>query len=121
VGCEVETGGRPLATRYIRKDDYMPLESEDLEETVQYMAHPTFRYYVSATALPNIGSFGRQAQAAYLLDRVLLVTDTEVLDEARWAELSNLDQALQELLGTVMEQVAGRLEVYCGATALAIT
>lgn len=99
----------------------MPLESEDLEEIVQYMAHPTFRYFVSATALPSIGSFGRQAQAAYLFDRVLLVTDADVLDEARWAELSYLDQALQELLGMIMEQVAGRLEVYCGATALAIT
>lgn len=113
--------GRPLATRYIRDDDYMPLEGKDLDEGVGYTAEPVLRYFVSATTLPGVGTFGRYAQAAYLLDRVLLTVDADDLDETRWSELYNLDHTLQPLLSTIMEQVGGRWGVYCGATAMVIT
>ena len=40
--------GRPLATRPIRGNDYLPLEPEEMdrEETVHA---PSYRYFVSAT------------------------------------------------------------------------
>jgi hypothetical protein len=113
--------GRPLATRYIRDDDYMPLEGKDLDEDVGDTAEPFLRYFVSATTLPGVGTFGRHAQAAYLLDRALLAVDADELDETRWSELYILDHTLQPLLGTIMEQVGGRWGVYCGATAMVIT
>lgn len=112
--------GRPLATRYIRDDDFLPLEREDLDEGAGNSAEPIFRNFVSATTLLDVGTFGRHAQAAYLLDRVLLAVDAHEFDEARWAELYNLDHTLQPLLSTIMEQVGGRWGVYCGATALVI-
>ena len=113
--------GRPLATRYIREDDCMPLEVGDLDESTGQPTESILRYFVSATMLPDVGTFGRHAQAAYLLDRVLLAVDIDELDEARWAELYNLDHTLQPLLGSVMEQVGGRWGAYCNATAMVIT
>jgi hypothetical protein len=80
-----------------------------------------FRNFVSATTLPDVGTFGRHAQAAYLLDRVMLAVDVDILDERGWVELYKLHDTLQLLLSTIMEQVGGRWGVYCGATALTIT
>jgi hypothetical protein len=113
--------GRPLATRYIRDDDYLPLESDDLDESTADILDPTFRYFVSATSLPGVGSFGRQAQATYLLDKVLQRVDVEALDETTWWELYHLDRELQALLSIIMEQASGKWGVYCGATSMTIT
>ena len=113
--------GRPLATRYIRGNDFLPLEREDLDEGAEIIPEPMFRNFVSAITLPDVGTFGRHAQAAYLLDRVLLAVDADDLNETRWAELYNLDHILQPLLSTIMEQAGGRWGIYCGATALVMT
>jgi hypothetical protein len=113
--------GRPLATRYIRDDDFLPLEGEDLDEGAGNILDPVFRNYVSAITLPDVGTFGRHAQAAYLLDRVLLAVDAEFLEGSRWTELYTLHNTLQTLLSVVMEQVGGRWGVYCGATAVTVT
>jgi hypothetical protein len=121
IGCEPQMNGRPLATRYIRDDDYMPVELEDLDDGFGDITESVPRYFVSATALPGVGTFGRHAQAAYLLDRVLLAVDVDELDDTRWSELCILDHTLQPLLSTIMEQVGGRWGVYCGATAMVIT
>jgi hypothetical protein len=99
----------------------MPLEGSDLDDGNMEVAEPIFRYFVSATALPGVGSLGREAQAAYLLDRVLVAVDGEVMDDAKWAELCALDQILQPFMSMVMEQAGGRWGYYCGANSLAIT
>src|ERR1700744_4058197 len=90
IGCDPLMNGRPLATRYIRDDDFLPLEREDLEDNVGATLDPMFRNYVSAITLPDVGTFGRHAQAAYLLDRVLLAVDADIFDESRWAEMYTL-------------------------------
>ena len=121
IGSELQMRGRPLTTRYTRDDDYLPLESNDLDETTADILEPTFRYFISATSLPGVGTFGREAQAAYLLDKVLQRVEVEVLDETTWWELYHLDRELQALLSTIMEQVSGRWGIYCGATSMTIT
>lgn len=121
IGCEPQINGRPLATRFIQEDEYLPLESEDLDHKING-AEPIFRYFVSATSLPSVGTFGREAQAAYLLDRVLVAVDVgDEVDGAKWEELYALDNMLQPFLSTLMEQVGGRWGFYCGATAKTIT
>lgn len=109
--------GRPLATRTIRDDDYLPLEPEQLDGNDDFM-EPTFRYFVSAISLPGVGSFGREAQATYLFDRVRMAIETGQTTEHT---LYPLGCELQSLLGNVMEQVAGRWGVYCGATKMLIS
>ncbi|KAN0105047.1 hypothetical protein V8E51_010792 [Hyaloscypha variabilis] len=118
IGCDAQMHGRPLATRPIRDDDYLPLEPEFLDGSRSDMMEPTFRYFVSAISLPGVGPFGREAQATYLLDRVRMVIEAGQTSEHT---LYPLGCELQNLLGTVMEQVAGRWGIYCGATQLLIS
>lgn len=109
--------GRPLATRAIREDDYLPLESYDLDRNADELLEPTFRYFVSATSLPGVGTFGREAQATYLFDRVRLSIEGGELS----CNAYHVGRDLQNLLAVVMEQVAGRWGIYCGATQMLIT
>lgn len=109
--------GRPLATRPIRENDYLPLEPEEID-VGRNSAQPTFRYFVSATQLPKVGSFGREAQATYLYDKVRVSIET---GESVVAKLYHLGRELQGLLAVVMEQLDGRWGIYCGATQMLIT
>lgn len=98
----------------------MPLEAADLDNGTDG-AKFIFRCFASSTSLPGVGTFGREAQAAYLLDRVLMSVDGEGMTDAQWTDLFTLDQTIQPFLCMVMDQVGGRWGYYCGATALAIT
>ncbi|KAE8442215.1 hypothetical protein EG329_003744 [Mollisiaceae sp. DMI_Dod_QoI] len=118
IGCDPQMHGRPLATRPIREDDYLPLESYDLDRDSNDLLEPTFRYFVSATSLPGVGTFGREAQATYLFDRVRLALES---GDAMANNLYHIGRDLQNLLAVVMEQVAGRWGVFCGATQMLIT
>lgn len=104
--------GRPLATRVIRDDEYLPLEAEELAGTVRVMS-PRYRYFVSAATLPNVGTFGRECQAIYLLAKAqTVVQDVDFNQE----KLMTLGLEMQGLLSTVMNQTAGRWGHYSGAT-----
>jgi hypothetical protein len=107
---------RPLATRPIQDDDYLPLEPELLDGSQQDIIQQ--RYFVSANSLTGVGQFGREAQATYLLDRVRVVIQAGQTSEHT---LYSLGYELKNLLGTVMEQVDGRKGVYCRATQMLIT
>jgi len=110
--------GRPIATRPIREDDYLPLEPVELDENRDGMMEPTFRYFVSATSLPGVGSFGREAQATYLFDKVRLAIEAGQTSES---SLYPLGLELQSLLGMIMAQAGGRWGYYCGATQMTIS
>lgn len=68
----------------------------------------------------NVGSFGRHAQIAYLSDS--LRNSRSILHQAtRITELSKVDDQLQELLSTVMEQGNNvSWAHYCGAISTSI-
>jgi hypothetical protein len=104
--------GRPLATRHIQDDDYLPLEAEEIGSDTNHIS-PQSRYFVSATTIPNVGTFGRECQAIYVLEKVqFAVQDTDFNQE----KLMRLGRELQSLLSTVMGQTAGRWGYYSGAT-----
>lgn len=109
--------GRPMATRPVRDNDYLPLEPEALDHS-HNTSQPSFRYFVSATSLQGVGSFGREAQAVYLYDRVRYAIEN---GESMANKLYHLGRDLQSLLAVVMEQLGGRWNIYCGATQVLIT
>ncbi|KAK0101854.1 hypothetical protein ONS95_001333 [Cadophora gregata] len=117
ISCDPKMIGRPLATSPIRENDYLPLEPEELDRRSTF-SQPTFRYFVSATHLPSVGSFGREAQATYLYDKVRFSIET---GESVVAKLYHLGRELQGLLAVVMEQLDGRSGIYSGATQMLIT
>lgn len=107
--------GRPLATRPIREDDYMPLEAYDLDRNIEDMTEPKFRYFVSATSLRNVGTFGREAQSCFLFDRARIAIET-----GNSNNIYAMAHDMQNLLAVVMEQIAGRWGIYCGSTQMLI-
>jgi hypothetical protein len=123
MGCRTlsidpQVNGRPLATRPIRDDDYLPIEMEDMEAGLPAITTPEMRYFVSATTLSDIGTFAREAQATYMFDKVRLAIEA---GNTSAYYLYPLGREIQTILSTLMEQAAGRWGVYCGATQMIIT
>lgn len=102
---------RPLATRPIADDDYLPLEASDLAGDSASM-EPRYRYYVSGSSNINIGTFGRECQAIYVLGKVQVAIEDDDFDETNLMELG---RETQGLLSTVMNQADGRWGHYSGA------
>jgi len=113
--------GRPMATKSIREDAYLPLESSCLDHNMKNTTDVPYRYFVSSISVPGVGTFGREAQAVWLLDRVLVAIDVEVLNESAFSELHRLDDMLQPFLSMILEQAGGGWGEYCSAIALTIT
>ncbi len=118
LSIDPQMNGRPLATRPIRDNDYLPIEIEDMEAGSIELTTPPMRYFVSATTLSDVGTFAREAQATYMYDKVRLAIDA---GNTSAYYLYPLGRELQTLLSTVMEEAAGRWGVYCGATQMIIT
>ncbi|EPE31177.1 Zn2/Cys6 DNA-binding protein [Glarea lozoyensis ATCC 20868] len=104
--------GRPLATRSIREEEYLPLEAEEMAGTAPVMS-PRYRYFVSATTLLNIGTFGRECQSTYILEKAQTAIQDPNFNQDK---LMTLGLEMQSLLSTVMNQTAGRWGPYHGAT-----
>lgn len=117
INCDPQMHGRPLATRPIREDDYLPLESYDLDRNAEEMMEPKYRYFVSAPSLPRLGSFGREAQATFLFDRARIAIEC---GDGIANNLYHIARDLQNLLAVVMEQIGGRWGIYSGATQMLI-
>jgi hypothetical protein len=110
---------KPLATRVTNEEDNVPLETADLEGGEEGIFNSTPRYFVSALSpLPMIGYFGREAQAVYLFDKVLLAIER---DGKPHEDLRPIGIELRKLLGPVMEQGGGRCSLFCGAISIIIT
>ena len=109
---------RPLATRYIQDNDNIPLEPEHLSGIFEKERDTPQRYLVSNLSKSGIGSFGREAQAAYLLDQVLIAIERRADVEE---EMKPIGLAIQRLFGTVMEQTEGRWDVCCGSIQMILT
>ena len=101
-----------MATRSIQEDDYLPLEADEMSGDVRAMS-PRYRYFVSATTLPNIGAFGRECQAIYVLGKAQAAVQD---DDFNQDKLMMLGREMQGLLSTAMNQSAGKFGHYSGAT-----
>ncbi|KAF4497070.1 hypothetical protein FAGAP_6765 [Fusarium agapanthi] len=113
------TGFRAPVAACPRSD--VPLPS-DTESNGEYI--PTYCTMASATLQSSSGlsSFGRQAQAIYLLDRCLKETkQSEQGDsETRLLNLQQLDKDLQERLSVFMTQTPHEPGLRCGTIATVI-
>ena len=97
---------------------------EDLPSEPEYLDRNPVTVYSEHQPLADwnnesIGSFGRSAQATYLLSRVfesMKIDDPKIRQEM----LSTIDVNLQQLLGIVMKQCRGTWSPYCGSNAIII-
>lgn len=67
-----------------------------------------------------LGCFGRQAQAAFLLDRAWTFVNADVLNMQSHTAMKQVDQDLWSCLGVFMEECNGLRGVSCGAMAITL-
>lgn len=95
--------------------DDLPAEYEVLDQTPD----TNYSEYKSLASSSNktVGSFGRSAQATFLLSRTIVSMKIDDL-KARHSVLSDIDVRLRQLLSIVLMQGGGICGPYCGAIAI---
>jgi hypothetical protein len=96
----------PIDPSLLERDDFLGAE------TISYMS-------VSHLASANVESFGRAAQAAWLLDQVIKAFDIPDIHNQLF-QLQGLDTALQSFLVALMQQSSAGQYKYCEAIAITI-
>ncbi|PWY76153.1 hypothetical protein BO94DRAFT_589005 [Aspergillus sclerotioniger CBS 115572] len=73
-----------------------------------------------ADQIAQISSFGRQAQAVFLLDQVLAARRLPLTDKCKMLELRRLDRHLQDFLSMLMSTTTAKIGHDCGPIAPAV-
>ncbi|KAJ5553305.1 hypothetical protein N7494_002683 [Penicillium frequentans] len=115
--CELANVDQPLGSVTTR-DCCLPLEPAILDQK-DPGAMPTSAVAVHDLASPLVGGFGRNAQAAWLLDGVLQGLSMVDTDQ-KVAHLIECDRSLQSFLAIVMQQHGGKFGIFCTPIALTI-
>jgi hypothetical protein len=102
-----------------RADDELPLEAADVDRPT-HRRFTNIRHLASTQSTSGIGPFGREAQATYLLSRVLDFVNPARLPLAMPKEVLILDTELQAFLSGLVSECAGIWTICCGAIAMCI-
>ncbi|KAJ5958828.1 uncharacterized protein N7479_005978 [Penicillium vulpinum] len=116
--CELATLDQPLGSVIPAQDDCLPLDPTILDQRNPAVALAS-RIAIKALNSPGVGGFGRSAQAAWLLDGVLLGLSMTDPDQ-KHAYLSECDRKLQSFLAVLMQQHGGNYGIFCVPIALTI-
>lgn len=119
IFCDIAVTEQPLVTIIPAGDAHLPVELSIMErsdfqgvESVPYVS-------VSYLSSVHVESFGRAAQAAWLLDQVIKAFDISIID-TRLFQLQGLDSSLQSFLAALMQQCNGGRKIFCEAIAITI-
>lgn len=116
--CESSLTHVPLITIAPEETDFLPHEVGDCNGDPNM--NPGFR--ITPVTRAGVGCYGRAAQAAYLLDRVIqtVKTSTHISTSDQIATLIFLDGELQRLLSVTMNKCHGKRAGHCGAVGTSI-
>lgn len=116
--CEATVCDQPLVTIFPSGDSWLPTEPDILDKEGKWdtSADPESVTYVPVSSLScvDVRGFGRAAQAACLLDKILKGFNIPCL-VTRLLHLQGLDAALQVFLGLLLKQCEGKDGVFCEA------
>jgi hypothetical protein len=96
----------PIHLSLLERDDFLGVET-------------IFQTSVSHLTSADVESFGRAAQAAWLLDQVIKAFDIPDIHNQLF-QLQGLDTALQSFLVALMQQSSTGQDKYCEAIAITI-
>ena len=116
---ETPTANKPFVTEFPDPDEYLPAEIHILDQKSRTDVDSLQRCQVSALDTHNVGSFGREVQAAYLYTSVQEAMHiTEPC--AAMAQMSLLDSKLQDFFSKLTCQSGVIWGPYCGSIAFTI-
>lgn len=116
---------QPLVTTIPDGDALLPTEPETLRpgDCVRRDAISTHGAYIDVSCIgsPDVGGFGRTAQAAWLLDQVFKTLEIPGL-HSRLTQLQGLDITIQTFLGVLLQQCYAKEKPteFCQAIAMTI-
>ncbi|KAJ5496665.1 hypothetical protein N7463_008652 [Penicillium fimorum] len=116
--CELAIVNQPLGSMMPARDDRLPLEPAILDQRNPATAL-TSGVAIQALNSSQVGSFGRAAQAAWLLDGVLQALSMADPDQ-KHAHLTECNRTLQSFLAVIMQQHGGNYGMLCVPIALTI-
>lgn len=112
--CETTFQGRNLATRFPTAHSKIPYEA-DLDH---YPVPERLTLAASWGDNSTVGCFGREAQAAFLLDQVLAIVESGAIKSTSTA--MQVDEDLWSFLHILLDQCRGVRGVCCGAIAIVL-
>jgi hypothetical protein len=115
----VTVSDQPLLTSFPGSGARLPIENQVLDQLDISDPQSIPNISVSALISPDVGGFGRTAQATCLLDQVLKGFDTADID-SRLLLLDRLDANIQAFLSLVMPQCHRQPGALCAAINIAI-
>ena len=119
--CEAAEAAQPLMTTSPSGRDRLPTEPGQMER-FSIQSHDASYEYIPVEALTNqaVRPFGRAAQAAWLLDRVILAIRIPEIDPTRLDKLAEVGVCLRIFLDSTMQQCDTSEEQFCEAIAITI-
>jgi hypothetical protein len=118
--CETDALEQPLSTQFPDVDNRLPSEAESLNRKAAYSKESLSNQLTTGPgSLTAVGIFGQEAQAGYLLDRVINIVRNRTL-VIQSSDISILDRDLREFLRICMNKDWGVAGSECGPMGIAI-
>ncbi|KAH8805147.1 hypothetical protein F5884DRAFT_859763 [Xylogone sp. PMI_703] len=113
--------GYPLAAQHPCHDYTLPLNDDSCRELWNHRSlYPTLMESLSSTV--QIGSFGRAAQAAYLLGLVIEFVSTSKSDLSQpYKIVAHLDSSIQHVLLNIFNRYKGSYTLCCDAISMCVS
>ena len=91
---------QPCVVQFPDGNEHLPVDSNLLDQRLRTDVSSSHRHHISAFDSQDVGSFGREVQAAYLYSSVREAMSTEEPSVAI-TQLKLLDSKLQKFLGNL--------------------
>jgi hypothetical protein len=115
----VTVSDQPLLTAFPGAGTRLPLETQILDQLDILDPESLLNIAVSCLTSPEVGGFGRKAQATCLLDQVLKSFDTADID-CRLLLLDRLNTNIQNFLSLLMPHCQEQPGAFCASVNIAI-
>ena len=119
IMSETPTTEKPFITELPDVEEYLPAETEYLDERITADVETSNRHRISEFDSQTVGSFGREVQAAYLHTSVQEAMHIKE-SSAAMMRLKPLDRKLQVFFSSIACQSSTIWGSYCGSIAFTI-
>ncbi|KAN0122023.1 hypothetical protein V8E51_000349 [Hyaloscypha variabilis] len=121
INREPQIQGLPLAVEDPNPFDELPSEVDDWSASSGQILTLGNSLNAATESTLSVGSFGREAQACCLFNRVMKVLNNpSMVTLERESVIQALDRDIRKFLGLLMDESSGSWGTFCGSTAMTL-
>jgi hypothetical protein len=121
INREPQIQGLPLAVEDPNPFDELPSEVDDWSASSGQILTLGNSLNAATESTLSVGSFGREAQACCLFNRVMKVLNNHsMVTLERESVIQALDRDIRKFLGLLMDESSGSWGTFCGSTAMTL-